>query len=313
MGPSGLAFCQKLKSTEMYPDVNGMRESAFEFQHGPLNVLVIDDQLSGAWEHEICTLFAVDHCNRRAGSVTSVKKIGKHAQGGLSVYGTDNPSVLLQQLGCQAHGSIETRVYLKRKYDSPASLPDQEPWLLVLDLLLFPGKPDAAREWFRKLYKVALKLDQVARDIREGGGTANFAWRIFDADELAQLDCWLDPNSEGGQDEGGYEVALSLLPRLCALRWPSVPIVLLSAVTRRGIFGKLRVTAIFISRPPNLACLLEARKSRTRKMEHFILAGTRRLRSAISWWLFKNAFCNCSKAMDSTIPRITVHRRRTAT
>ena len=215
--PSLSAFWTRLRWTGFLPE--GTPETGTDLGVGELDVLAIDDQLNTGWNHVICRLFGAQE-NGGTGGTKNCPLIGT---GNLTrVYGSEEASILLDSLKCP--GKYETRLY-----DSAISCRDgQRPWILVLDLLLFSGKPTEEREWFKNLLCIAKKIV---------GSRNGLAWPGFSGEEIKGVEEWLQ--SSGNHNDLAYDTALSLLPRLCALRWPSVPIMLFSGTARRALVARL--------------------------------------------------------------------------
>ena len=283
LGPSEKAFRTKLSWTGVMPDVKGARESAFrDWTCSPLNVLVIDDQLSGGWEEEIRVLFSVEQSEPGPVEPAAIRRLGcqrdEDDNERISMYGAEAPSVLARSLGLHGPGDTETaictQIYTGRRYDSPLSGHREEPWLLVLDLLMFSGQLENAKSWYGKLYEIAHAISC--------SEPKKLAWRGFDENELAQMDLWL--SGSGGQDEAAYDLVLSLLPRLCALRWPSVPIVLFSATTRRRLFERLTGYDNILYAPPKPSVFSGSTKEEQHEqISAFYIGWNRTLHGANHW------------------------------
>jgi hypothetical protein len=127
---------------------------------------------------------------------------------------------------------------------SEAVAPYKRPEALVIDLRLFTGTKQA------ELYE---ELRKAAESIKS---STKLAWDGFDAVELAHAQC------------GDESVLQSLLPRLCALRWPTVPIIIFTASAKRDVLDKLRPYGNIIIGPrkPDLMAANAAEK-----LEEFLL------------------------------------------
>ena len=209
----------------------------------PVNLLVIDDQLSMGWDQVLAKLVHVEPNLDQRRHYNGIERIGCSQK--LDLYGATGPEVLFQALGLLVSDGVldvDVDLYKQRKYDSP--LPEEadlsRPWALILDLRLFSGKENIEKNWYRQLAAIASRIDEKAGD--------NLAWKGFDSDHLDIL------QKDFEFDEGLIDTALSLLPRLCALRWPAVPIIVFSASGRRGLTSILAEYGnIFLSSPkPNV-------------------------------------------------------------
>ena len=189
------------------------------------HVLVIDDMLHLGWDKVILKIFEVTSGGdgQKYSSIQSIcnKSSTPH------LYGAANPEVLLKALGWREDETLDCDNYVKRCYVSPLCGGEAQPWMLALDLMLFPGRATEEREWLKKLLAIAQAV----------GDAETLAWPGFEVGELESVEQWLD--SSGDTDDRAYEAAMSLFPRLCALRWPAVPILLFSATGRRGVIAKL--------------------------------------------------------------------------
>ena len=203
---------------------------------GPLDVLAIDDEMGNGWHRVLHSLLRLEG---EASQVSS--KIGLiGGKGDVCLFGCTDPDALLGRLGISgdaASANVNTELYLSRTFDSPIR-DDKElqlrPWLLVLDLRLFSGEDRAEQEWFKKLAAAARVIAETVKESKN-----KLAWPDFSERELNDLD---------------YDTALSLFPRLCALRWPAVPIVVFSGTGRRKLIAKLADYGnIFLASPkPNV-------------------------------------------------------------
>ena len=229
--PSLFAFWTRLRWTGFLPKDLTETASA-NIDPEELDVLTIDDQLDVGWNDVVCRLFGAEYRKKKVeGCFDSIG-----SNGNIELYGNNSAYALLT--GLRKEGAFE-----KRYFDSP--LPRSavvRPWLLVLDLLLFPGGSSAEREWLTGLLSIARGIP---------ANTSKLAWPGFSKDELCNVQKWL---SSGNVEDLAYNTALSLLPRLCALRWPSVPILLFSGTSRRALTDKLAAYRnIFLApQKPNL-------------------------------------------------------------
>ncbi len=216
VSPLLVAFWNRLRWTGFLPGELPAPDVA-DINMGELDVLTIDDQLDVGWDHVICRLFGAENSEEEAEG--RFESIGSNEK--TKLYGSKSARTLLGSL--KKKGAFEERCF-----DSPISCSeDKRPWLLVLDLLLFPGDPMAEHDWLRELLYIATGIPT---------DSSNLAWRGFSKDELDGVENWL---RSGNVEDPAYNTALSLLPRLCALRWPSVPILLFSGTSRRPLTDKL--------------------------------------------------------------------------
>lgn len=209
---------------------------------GPLDILAIDDELNNGWHGVLHKLLGLEG---EASSVPSAAgEIGLIGQNKFTrMYGSTSPEVLSSFLGMNGGGNAAAG-YRERIFDSPmppgSDGEDTKPWALVLDLHLFSGS--AERSWFTRLVEVA----------KSAGPKTRLAWPGFD-DEIEDLSKWLNGET-AATDSPAYDTALSLFPRLCALRWPCVPIIVFSGTGRRNLIAKLADYGnIFLASPkPNV-------------------------------------------------------------
>jgi hypothetical protein len=214
----------------------------------PLDIVAIDDQLADGWDDVLGLLVGIPEGNKATddGTIGLIRENGE-----LKVYGATKPMWLLDHLGISVttgnEVDVKAELYSKRTFDTPG-LPKStdgatRPWMLVLDIRLFSGQVTTERKWYTKLAGAALKL----MDHND-----KFAWQPgFYESERNQLEFL----AQGGSaDDSRIDTALSLLPRLCSLRWPSVPIIVFSGTGRRGLISKLAEYGnIFLSSPkPNV-------------------------------------------------------------
>jgi len=222
------AFMNRLDWTGLLPSESnddGYKISPIEQS---VDLVVIDDQLDKGWNKVLGALVGIPQENiRRAGEELAI--LGD--DGDLRLYGATKPHALLEALGITVEDSgligIEAGLYSQRNFDSPvSSIGETRPWVLVLDIRLFSGEISAEREWYAILAATALEISETC----EG----KLAWDGFD--EVEQLEYIAGDLS---LDKDQVNIALSLLPRLCALRWPSVPIIIFSSTGRRELITKL--------------------------------------------------------------------------
>lgn len=146
--PSLSAFRARLRWTGFLPRKRAVVIGA-AIDRGELDVLAIDDHLNFGWNHVICRLFGARETRGTEGT-ESFPLIGTGDQ--TRVYGSEEANILLDDLTSRER-------YRTRLYDSPLPRRDgQRPWILVLDLLLFSGKPALERVWFQNLLCIAKEI-----------------------------------------------------------------------------------------------------------------------------------------------------------
>lgn len=240
----------------------------------PLDVLAIDDEiddeLDNDWGGVLQRLLGLSPVPPSQEEASVIRLITNGA--GVSLYGCKNPEALLASLGIREGGAaIDETLYRSRTFDSPLRKEKegvQRPWLLVLDLHLFSGQQQKGElGWFQTLRKAAEKF------VNSNG----LAWPGFLGEEIGHLNTWL--GNPVDREDTAYDTALSLLPRLCALRWPSVPIIVFSGTGRRTLIAKMaEYRNIFLASPkPNV---LAANSSD--QLEAFLDGWTRSVQSASS-------------------------------
>ena len=228
------AFWNRLHWTGLIPEETPLYDlgTAPLSDIGTLDVVALDDRLDDGWNHVICRLFGAVPENPT--SASGFQPIGSN--GGIELYGSKDARKLLASLK-------EPCAFKERQFDSPIRCSDnKQPWLLVLDLLLFSRGSSDERDWLTELLCIANGASEAS---------PRLAWPGFTEAELEDVRNWLP---SGNVEDPAYNTALSLLPRLCALRWPSVPIILFSGTSRRELTDKLSVYRnIFLApQKPNL-------------------------------------------------------------
>lgn len=225
------AFWNRLRWTGLIPEKTSSETTPLP-DIGKLDVVALDDRLYDGWNQVICRLFDADP--QKPTTTDGFQSIGSN--GKIELYGSKDIRTLSANL--QKPGALK-----ERQFDSPIPCSDNErPWLLVLDLLLFPSGSSVERKWLTELLCIAKGASE---------DLSNLAWSAFSQDEISDVERWLP---SGTVEDPAYHTALTLLPRLCALRWPSVPIILFSGTSRRELTDKLSVYRnIFLApRKPNL-------------------------------------------------------------
>ena len=176
------------------------------------NILVIDDKLDAGWGGVLQKMFGTNQTEDQ-----------KKSKAIMILW--EDPDKLVNLL----RKDID-KVYSNRFFDSQIKIDedDKTPWIIILDLHLYSDKK-AECQFFKDLLKVAKPLENAK----------NLAWYGFNSSEIDILDTWLNSSNEQAPDEQTENIALSLLPRLCALRWPAIPIFLFSVTCRRNLIAKL--------------------------------------------------------------------------
>jgi hypothetical protein len=212
-------------------DIKASRQTLPDLQS--VEVKVFDDQLSNDWDRVLCALFHVKFIPvAKHASDETLPLIGMNKDS-VMIYGTENPDIVLKDLGISSSSTddkaVDVESFTKRHVGA-------KPFILVLDLYLFSGKPvEDIRKWYKTLASAALQITKL-----HGLAWPGFA-EIEQIEHLAKT---------GFADETCLDTALSLLPRLCALKWPSVPIMIFSATRRPGLITKLADYGnIFLSSP----------------------------------------------------------------
>jgi hypothetical protein len=228
------AFLTRLNWSGLMRARDDATAARFEYEapkvEGNLKVLAVDDRLD-VWGGVLAFLLGV-----RATSTTPSERIQRiGASEHVDLFGTNGPDALLESLGISETdqgADIDLDRYRRRIYDSPIGNSDDVPWALVLDLRLFAGKPDRAHKWYWTLAHAAKSLCSIEPE--------ELAWPGFEVD-LDSLERWLSPIDGTRIDPRApseQPLALSLLARLCALRWPCTPILLFSSTSRREIVDR---------------------------------------------------------------------------
>ena len=238
------AFRQKMKWSGLYADSagRGSSESTSETGHEETvdvqpvisgevryNVLAIDDMMSRGWDKIILKIFGA----KGKTEVINYSQIQQFCDGSRTphIFGSAaaDVGILLEALGWTDGNEADCAKYRRRCFDSPIPDNGRTPWILALDLMLFSDRRSAERDCIGKLLTIAEEISDIPK--------RSLAWPGFSQKELKEVRKWLE--AAGSPDDPRYETALSLLPRLCALRWPAVPILLFSATGRRALIGGL--------------------------------------------------------------------------
>lgn len=254
------AFLKRLEWSGLCPALGKNDQYEAPPFNQQLDIVVIDDQLARGWDQVLGSLVGLPPMEIPVTPNESLALF--RSNGSLNLHGATNPSCLLDALGISEvsgspHGvdsvAVMTELYNQRKFDSPVSkIEGSRPWMLVLDMRLFSGQISLEREWYAMLAKAALQISSLDK--------SKLAWHGFEENgkqlegsekEVAQLKEGeqLKYLANGGElDEAHIDTALSLFPRLCALRWPSVPIIVFSSTRRRELIAKLaKYGNIFLS------------------------------------------------------------------
>lgn len=216
-------------------------------QQTTFDIVVVDDQIRTGWGK----LF--ERMLGRSGS--SVLKAAEKP----GLYFLSSPSELCCELKLGAlktndSGTVSTSTedirahYGRRVFDSPVEggsvNTSRRPWALVLDLRFFIGVDREEEEWYRFLARAFIQIS----------GCDGLAWGGLVASELSLLHKIADGTSMDWLDDSVVALKLSLFPRICALRWPTVPIILFSTTSNRALIASLSsYSNIFIAAPkPNI-------------------------------------------------------------
>lgn len=213
-------------------------------QGSPLDILVVDDRLyksagGVSWGTVLARLLELEPKDDAFGLTavegTTPSPIATIASGdGVKLWGTIDPTALLEPLGISATEDairVESANFQHRRYDSPIPSATGMPptsWCLLLDLRLFGRHRARARDWYRTLGGAAKQLVEFEHQL---------PWPGFKQD-IARIESWLVGNIDP-TDPQELPLALSLLPRLCALRWPTVPVILFSSAQDRRLLERL--------------------------------------------------------------------------
>ncbi len=222
----------------------------------PINVVAIDDQLGQGWDRVLSSLLGISQPEPIQQGNTELQYIGDNDQidnGRIKLWGATDPEYLLQQLyitnkGDKNKPAIKPEDYITRKHVSP-KIPSTDGsninlTVLILDLYLFADESVVKiEEWYKTMGMIAKSVARLEEQ--------QMAWPGFTQSELKHL---RGLAKTGHVDDENRDTAISLLPRLCALRWPSVPIFVFSSTGRRGVISKLaKYGNIFLSSPkPNV-------------------------------------------------------------
>ena len=212
----------------------GMPETACD-------VVVVDDQASPGWGSLFERLLGrTGQTNLKAGQdpalflMTSPKALIRTLK---------LASLVSASLKCAAPMGAENNPeivahYGKRVFDAPHWTTEET------NLRFFIAKGREEEEWYRELACAALQVS----------GCQGLAWGSFDEIERGLLARMADWKALDWLSDEVVALKLSLLPRLCAFRWPSVPIILFSHTRNRQLIDHLaNYSNIFIAAPkPNL-------------------------------------------------------------
>lgn len=216
------AFLQRLHWSELLSNLEHSNEDNKPVFQEPIDILAIDDNIEHGWGGVLARILGLSP--EYSEDVESIGRSPKviASGNGATLFGAAAPQFLLDYL---APDDIKT--YTSRNYDSPLTS-EEKPWVLVLDIHILTGREE--NDWAKKLLAIARKIGDIDQN--------NLAWRGFSQDEIGSIDAYLHSGEFAG-DSYGYDLALSLLPRLCALRWPAVPILIFSGTGRRKLMSVL--------------------------------------------------------------------------
>lgn len=202
------------------------------------DVLVIDDMLPMGWNQYLCKALGAKPEYTSPFESQAFVRFGK-AAGGLKLYGCTSAAALINSWKIQSPPLNQRNFGYRFLPDSSQTSHGE---ILFLDLRL--GNIQAIKAQAQDLldlFKDFLKGEQA--------DTSSLAWIAIDQGEQDRIKSWCDnPNASEGTD--GFVDAITLLPRICALINPLVPIVLFSSTARADIKQKL-------SRYRNIYCGFE--------------------------------------------------------
>ena len=196
------------------------------------NVISIDDQLERGWDLILCALFGVGYKKSTSTDSTMLKLFTNCSE--IALYGSSSPEFLIQQLinidtfESNKKFSLKPGSFITREAITPqiSGIPER-PTILILDLYLFTGKSiDETKEYYKTIGATAKLVADLS--------VKKLAWPNFK--EKAMLS---ELAASGIVNERNIATAITILPRLCALRWPSVPIIVFSSTERREVIEKL--------------------------------------------------------------------------
>jgi hypothetical protein len=279
-----VAFLHRLKWCGLF-DWKTVKLSDAEFSSS-LDIVAIDDQLAMGWDGVLGALVGISPENVKAmPDSDQIEVLGSISS--INLYGATNPNCLLKDLGItQDAGTVKVDInlYKRRKFDSPKPLDsNSRPWMLVLDMRLFSGKISEEQAWYGTLASAAIRIAEECK--------GELAWSGFDESEQIQ-----HLANGGALDEAHTDTALSLFARLCALRWPSVPIIVFSATGRRGLTAKLAEYGnIFLSsQKPNVLA-----GNQGEQVAAFMESWARELQAALSLINVQSSLLKLTRANNS--------------
>lgn len=219
------AFCKRLEfSGHLSQSYLAERNKAVDGVIDVVNadILVIDDMLSMGWDRYLCKALGAKH---EAGTSFGLDKFVQFGiQGSLKLHGCLSAAALIESWKNKPP-RLEQRNFSHR------FLPDSDKTthgeILFLDLRLGDTQ---------KIKAQVMTLLGIFGDSLTN--TQSLAWTAIDQDEQERIKNWCgEPNAS--EDADGFVDAITLLPRICALINPLVPVILFSSTARADVKQKL--------------------------------------------------------------------------
>ncbi|MEW8057501.1 MAG: hypothetical protein AB2796_19485, partial [Candidatus Thiodiazotropha sp.] len=206
---------------------------------GAFNILAIDDRMNDGWSDVTATLVFGD--GHEESPIIGTEFTSILDQDGVCLLGATSPQGLLERM---KHPEEFFRRYFDSVLHAEFVNNVSRPWMLILDLHLWETVTEENAAFRHML--------GIARSISRNGEINGLAWPGFAPDSMDTVEAWLDKG--GSHDDNAYNIALSLLPRLCALRWPAVPILIFSGTGRSALIGALADygNIFLVNRKPNV-------------------------------------------------------------
>lgn len=225
VSPLVRAFCKRLEfsghlSRNYLSERKKLSSGAVDV--GSADILVIDDMLSMGWDRYLCKALGTKHVVGT--TFCSDKFVRFGTQGRVNLHGCLSANALIESW-------TPNPPRLDQRHFGHRFLPDTiyatYGEILFLDLRL--GDQQKIKEQVSKLLDIFGSLLT---------NTDSLAWTAIDQDEQECIRKWCaEPNTS--EDTDGFVDAITLLPRICALINPLVPIILFSSTARADIKQKL--------------------------------------------------------------------------